>query len=184
MIRLRPAAVDDAAAIAKVHVETWRDAYAGILPAEMLIGMSLRRHTGIWRALLLRRGARDGITVALVDNAIVGFGSAGLARGAWPAGTGEVHTLYVLPDYQNIGLGRALLRALFDGLRRRGMRSAVIWVVAENPSQFFYETVGGTLCAHREEKLWATTVRTLAYRWPDLGDAIALLDKAPARTRR
>ncbi len=183
MIRLRPAAVSDAPAIARVQVETWRDTYAGVLPSDMLIRMSVERHAGFWRMTLMGRGGRETATVALVGEALVGFGSAGAARGAWPAKTGEIFTLYLLPDHQNRGLGRALLRALLAGLQRQGMKRAIVWVVQENPSRFFYEAMGGQLCARRTETLWGTEVRTLAYQWPALDDAIARLDAGLARTR-
>jgi GNAT superfamily N-acetyltransferase len=183
MIRLRPAALSDAPDIARVYVATWRDAYAGILPSDMLVRMSEARHAGQWRATLLRPRRRETMTVAIAGNAVVGFGTAGPARGAWPAHTGEVHTLYVLPDHQNGGTGRALLRTLFADLRRHGMTAAAIWVVAENPARFFYEAMGGALRARRAERMWGAEINTQAYLWDDLDAAIARLDSGLARTR-
>jgi hypothetical protein len=51
MIRIRRASRRDATAIARVHVETWQSAYAGLLPDSML----RRRQYGvevIWAGLL------------------------------------------------------------------------------------------------------------------------------------
>ena len=72
------------------------------------------------------------------EHGIIGFGSAGRARGDAPY-QGEVFTLYVHPDCQGQGIGQRLLSGLFDGLRERGMNSAVVWVLAMNPARFFYE---------------------------------------------
>jgi ribosomal protein S18 acetylase RimI-like enzyme len=87
--------------------------------------------------------------------------------------TGEVFTLYVAPDFQGRGLGRELLLALFGRLVRRKLASAVIWVLRDNPSRFFYERLGGRLVGHRPLKLAGTTVAASAYGWPDLAAVIA-----------
>ncbi|NQV80319.1 MAG: GNAT family N-acetyltransferase [Alphaproteobacteria bacterium] len=184
MIRLRPGALADAQSIAEVQVATWRDTYAGVLPTDMLVNMSVARHTTYWQAALLRRRAGECITVALVDDTIVGYGSAGPARGRFPVATGDVQTLYVLHDFQELGLGRALLRALFASLVRDGMRRAVIWVVAQNHSRFFYEAMGGVGRTTRTEQLWKTNVATIGYEWDDLDAAIHALDARMARTGR
>jgi GNAT superfamily N-acetyltransferase len=181
MIRLRPGAVEDAADIAQVHVETWRDAYAGILPTDMLVGMSVSRQTAYWRTALLRRRKHESISVALVDGAVVGFGTCGPARGPVVGPTGEVQMLYVAQDYQELGLGRALLRVLFASLRRHGMARAVIWVVAQNPARYFYEAMGGTADAERTERQWRTDVTTVGYVWEDIDAAIQAWDAKTAR---
>ncbi len=70
-------------------------------------------------------------------------------------------------------LGRELLLALFGRLTRRKLASAVIWVLRDNPSRFFYERLGGRLIGHRPLKLAGTTVAAAAYGWPDLAAVIA-----------
>ena len=41
---IRVAEVADAAAIAAVHVEAWRETYVGIVPVQVLAGLSVDRH--------------------------------------------------------------------------------------------------------------------------------------------
>ena len=86
--------------------------------------------------------------------------------------TGEVFTLYVATDHQGRGLGRDLLLALFERLLRRKLHSAVIWVLRDNPSRFFYERLGGRLVGHRPLKVAGTTIAASAYGWPDLATVI------------
>ena len=81
---------------------------------------------------------------------------------------GEVYTLYVLPDHQGAGHGRGLLGALFSALSAAGCRSALVWVLAENPARFFYEAMGGTLIATREEPFHGVVLSECSYGWPDL----------------
>jgi ribosomal protein S18 acetylase RimI-like enzyme len=86
--------------------------------------------------------------------------------------TGEVFTLYVATDHQGRGLGRDLLLALFGRLLRRKLQSAVIWVLRDNPSRFFYERLGGRLVGHRPLQIAGTTIAASAYGWADLASAI------------
>ena len=170
---IRAAVPGDAAAIAEVYVETWRAAYAGILPADALARMSVASQIRQWRSLL---SAGDAALVVTDPDGgpgdggsgIVGFGGYGPNRERNLPYSGEVYTLYVAPDHQNKGLGRRLLRAMFDELRGDGHDSAIIWVLARNPSRFFYERQGGAKIADRDEFLWGVSVRELGYGWPSL----------------
>lgn len=169
MTVIREAKPADAPAIAHVHVEAWRNAYAGQLPDAVLVGMSRETHTTKWARVLGRQRHRDIVLVAETDEAgIIGFGSCGRARHGTLPHRGEVYTLYVHPDYQNQGVGRALLDGLFGALATRHVDSAVIWVLAANPSRFFYEVMGGRRVGERTEHLWGTTLDEVAYGWMNL----------------
>ena len=120
---VRAATKEDAEAVARTYVETWRDAYPGMLPDKVLLGLSAPRHAESWRR---RIGEAGEIVIVAEDGeaGIVGFGSAGRARDANLGHAGEIYTLYLLPDWRDRGLGRALLGALFDALVARGYGSA------------------------------------------------------------
>ena len=64
--------------------------------------------------------------------------------------------LYLLQDYQELGLGRALLRTLFAALRHHEMTLWVIWLVVQDLVRFFYEAMSDTADAERTERLWRT----------------------------
>src|SRR5215813_3414439 len=159
MMRIRRAQKSDAAAIGRVHVETWQATYAGMLPDAMLAGP----------------GEARGVFVADdEDMGVVGFGSCGPVRDP-PEGlderearVGEVYTLYVEPDFQNQGLGRRLLDALFRQLKAQGCDCVVLWMLADNPTRFFYEGMGGQRCGQRIDTLAGRDVEEIAYAWRDL----------------
>lgn len=173
--RIRRARREDAAAIARVYVETWQSAYAGLLPEAMLVGMSDVRQAAWWSRALDDPQEARGIFVADESEAgVVGFGSCGPVRDH-PEGlngtekrVGEVYTLYVEPDFQNEGHGRRLLEALFKCLRGLGCDTAVLWMLAENPSRFFYEAMGGRVCGQRTDTMAGQDVDEVAYAWRDL----------------
>tara|TARA_B100000686_G_C16286155_1_gene711308 strand:- start:112 stop:636 length:525 start_codon:yes stop_codon:yes gene_type:complete len=169
--KIRSAASGDGAAIAHVYVETWRDAYPGMLPDKVLVGLSKPRHETFWHQQIEKP---ESIVIVAddPDAGIVGFGSAGYARDPSLAHDGEVYTLYLLPDWRNRGTGRALLVGLFDALSANGCRSVLVWVLAHNPSRFFYETMGGSVVSEKVEKLWGASVHQFAYGWASLAEAI------------
>jgi ribosomal protein S18 acetylase RimI-like enzyme len=172
MPAVRQARIEDAGAIARIEVETWRTTYAGVLPDRVLLGMSERRQVASWTHFLHQRAA--DVRVAEEARAgIVGFGSCGVQRDHAVDYAGEVYTLYVAPDRQGQGLGRHLLLSLFGRLVASGHRSALVWVLRANPARFFYERLGGRQVLHKPIPVGGEPVEAAAYGWPDLAAVIA-----------
>ena len=170
---VRAATAADAGGIARTHIDTWRDTYAGIIPTRILLKMSERAHVAMWSTELARSRGDGAIVVADAAGAgVVGFGSCGLARSAEPPYAGEVFTLYVHPDYQGTGVGKRLLASLFRRLLAKDLRSALIWVLADNPARFFYQAMGGALVAVRTQRLWGTELQESGYGWANLDHAV------------
>jgi len=165
-ITVRPASARDARGIAKLDVETWRAAYAGVLSTPYLVGLSERRREAGWRSVILHE-PRDVRVAADALGTILGFGSCGPSRGERDF-AGEIFTLYVGPDWQNRGIGRRLLMALFRRLVAVGRNSAIVWVLRDNPSRFFYERLGGRQTARKSLSVGGAWIEALAYGWPDL----------------
>ncbi|MBG03887.1 MAG: GNAT family N-acetyltransferase [Rhodospirillaceae bacterium] len=162
-MNIRSARPDDADAIARIHVETWRDAYAGILPDRVLVNMSISREKGGWSGTLLNR---ERVYIAETENCgIVGFGSYGPQRLSNMKSEGEVYTLYVSPDFQGRGFGSNLMASMFGALARDGRKSVIVWVLRDNPSKYFYEAIGGRKIAERDERLWGESIPQIAYAW-------------------
>ena len=173
-VRLRPARPGDARAIGRIHVETWRTTYPGMVPDQTLVGMTIDGRAAAWRRALQRGGRHEIVLVAETPEeggaagGVVGFASAGPNRDSRLAFAGEVQTLYVLPDWQNNGIGRQLLQGCFARLADQGLASAVVWVLADNPSRFFYERMGGKRAGERDEHLWGVLLHEVAYGWTNL----------------
>jgi ribosomal protein S18 acetylase RimI-like enzyme len=130
---IRSGTADDAEAVARVQVETWQAAYAHALPSEQLQSLSIGRWAEQWR--------RRPPFVAEVDGDVVGFVSVGPSRDA--DAEGELYAIYVLPEHWDTGLGRKLIEAGEQELRRLGYRNVVLWVLADNPrARRFYELAG------------------------------------------
>lgn len=183
MIAVRRARPTDASGIAQVHVEAWRDTYPTLLPAEYLAGLSAPRLARQYGHAIHDRQQGHAVFVAQADAAegearIAGFASGGRARRAGLA-DGEVHTLYVLPDYHERLLGRRLLRAMAAHLAAIGCHSVMLWVLAGNPSLWFYRHLGGRPVARESIVVGGAEVEQVAIRW----DAIEQLLSATATVR-
>jgi len=170
-ITIRPARPSDARGIARLDVETWRTTYAGVLSASYLVGLSEHRREAGWRGVIMRE-PRDVRVAVDSTGDIRGFGSCGANRGD-RAFTGEVFTLYVDPDWQNQGIGRRLLIALFRRLVATGRSSAILWVLRDNPARFFYERLGAQRVSRRSLAVGGSTIEATAYGWRDLRSFLA-----------
>lgn len=165
-VRIRDATRDDAGAIAHVHVESWRTTYAGILPDLVLLQLSEKKGTHSWQRILITPGIF--LVAEVQDHGVVGFVNAGPNRVRGTPFGGEIYALYLLSDHQGLGIGRALLAAAFRRLNRSGHRGAMLWVLARNPTRFFYEAMGGQKIAEREELVGGERQVEFAYGWDDL----------------
>lgn len=143
-MRIRPATLDDIEAIARVRVETWRVCFAGILPQDLLEGLSVERTAAAWRSNWLAEAEPPIAFVAENDSGeVTGFVIAGRSREEEGAELGEVYVLYILPECQRHGLGRNLLNACWPVFRQRGIKKAILWCLEKNPACEFYRHLGG-----------------------------------------
>jgi ribosomal protein S18 acetylase RimI-like enzyme len=148
---VRPATAADAQAIAAVHVATWRQAYAGLLPGDLLADLDVGERAERWRGRLAEPPAGVFALVFELDGRVRGFVSAGPNREGRPGG--EVFAIYVDPHCQGRGAGRRLLSAAVRRLAEAGFTEASLWVLADNrASRGFYESRGWR--ADGTEKPW------------------------------
>ncbi len=150
LITIRRAQPDDATEIAQVHDASWRDAYRGIIPGRELEKMIARRGPRWWQSAI-QRGSR--LMVLDFDETIGGYASYGRNRvPSLPYG-GEVFELYLSPEFQGLGFGRRLFRAVRDDLAGHGFAATIVWALADNERALeFYRAMGGKLVRQAEEK--------------------------------
>ena len=140
MIEIRRARLEDATAIAGVHVRTWQSAYEHVFGAERLAGIDTAGREGT-----ARRFATDAdydAFVAADDGRIIGFVACGSAEEeAEPRR--ELFAIYVLPEAWGSTAASGLMHAALDAMRGRGAAEAILWVLDDNPrARRFYEREG------------------------------------------
>ncbi len=172
---VRKACLDDAPAIARVHVDTWRTTYRGIMPKEYLARLSYDQREHSWRQTLTT-AFKDNHFIYVIedrDSQIVGFADGGLERTGNPIYTGELYAIYILDAYQGQGLGRRLTLEVVERLFEAGFDSMLVWVLADNPACRFYEALGGQKVYEQILERAGTKLKELAYGWKDTREIIS-----------
>lgn len=139
---IRAATLEDAAGIAEAHVASWRVAYRGVLPPEVLDGSSVERRTAQWQQLLTEAD-RDVRVAVGPDGHVGGFVVTAPSRDDDADATvGELMAIYLRPELWSVGLGCRLHAAGVAGLATR-FDQATLWVLQGNVrARAFYERQG------------------------------------------
>ncbi|XAS63458.1 GNAT family N-acetyltransferase [Pseudarthrobacter sp. So.54] len=137
-LTVRAAVADDAAAIARVHLQAWRESYAHLLPAAALAALRQGPREARWSQIIAT--ADSDIWVACAGTDIIGWASAGTGRDDDAPRPRELNGIYVLASHYGSGAGQLLLdAAVGDG-------GAYLWIAQDNPRAFaFYRRNGFAL---------------------------------------
>lgn len=121
-VRVRPALDDDPPLLAALQRTWWRDAYADILPPEVL-DMDEARLAEAWTMQLV--GARG----LIAEEATHPVGFALIDPRIWPDGRGRIELLGVVPRWARRGHGGRLLVEAARILREAGAEFGSMWAV-------------------------------------------------------
>ena len=165
MASIRIAEVRDAAAIAHVHVQSWRTTYEGIVPQEYLASLSEAERIPQWQDWLTRD---ISVFVGEVNGKVVGFAAGGAVREPYEAYDAELYTFYLLKEVQGRGIGKALLGAVAEALIQRGYGSMLVWVLQQNPAVGFYRNAGAQFLMQKQTEIGGVALSDFALGWPDL----------------
>ena len=166
---IREAEAGDAAAIANVHVASWRTTYRGLLPDDFLESLSPAQYTERWRRTLDDSSSR--VYVAENAEGVIGFASGGRERAGETGYRGELYAIYLLRDAQGHGHGSRLVQAVVGGLRELELPDMIVWVLRENAfARRFYERLGGVYVREQPITIGSTLLSEVSYGWRRLGD--------------
>ena len=169
MVEIRRARLDDAAGIARVHAESWRATYRGIVPDSFLDAIDVSE----WaerRRRNLEDPTREPVSlVADRNGTIVGWSASGPNRETDSPYASELYTIYVLPGHERRGIGRMLLAASAGALVEQGMSSMMLWVLEDNwPARHFYEAMGGEYVKETQMEIGGAALTEVSYGWSEL----------------
>jgi ribosomal protein S18 acetylase RimI-like enzyme len=170
-ITIRSATLDDVKGIARVHIDTWRSTYRGIVPDDYLDSLSYENRADSWKKRI--EEAAEGkwfIYVAVNENKqVVGFISGGPNRTDDPIYKGELYAIYIVQSCHGLGIGRKLSLALVKSLLTTDIASMMLWVFEKNTSaRRFYESLSGQFLRSNWFDISGVSIEEVAYGWLDI----------------
>lgn len=140
-VSIRRARAADAAGLSAVFDAAWREAYQGVIPGVALERFLARRGPAVWRGMI---GRGRGLAVVEFGERVAGYAAYGRARDRAMRAEGEIDELYIAPEFQGLGFGTRLFRAVRNDLIDRGLTRIGVWALADNARACaFYERLGG-----------------------------------------
>jgi len=167
---IRRATIEDAAEIANVNVNTWRESYQGLLPQDYLDDRPLQ-FKNIYR--LWKKIIADETQITLVadceKNGIVGFVYGKDNRDPEFENYAEVYAIYLFKKYHGKKIGFELLKQYFESLKLIGYEKAYLWVLKDNPTIKFYEKMGAQNTGDVKEPVVGSQIAIHhCYSWSNL----------------
>jgi GNAT superfamily N-acetyltransferase len=159
-LTIRDAGEGDIPGLSRLHVTTWNATYRGGRSGGPTYELRERQ----WREVFSHP---DGSWFCLViersDGELVGFAKGmHYAHADLPAFAGELNKIYLLPEYQRMGLGRRLVGHVARRLLSQGIESMVLFGDARNPARACWEALGGEPLPHPDQSVSGN------YGWRDL----------------
>jgi ribosomal protein S18 acetylase RimI-like enzyme len=162
----------DLVGLARVHVETWKTTYRGIVPDDRLDALSIEGDlaAGFGSSLTAPPSGVACFVAMIPGDEIVGYAFGGPTHVPEEGFNGELRAIYILKAHQGRGIGTALVREVARHLLASGRTNMIVWVLAENPSQRFYEKLGARPVGRRtaESRVAGGPVPEVSYGWQDL----------------
>lgn len=168
VLAFRAAGPADAGAIARIHQESWRTTYSGILPAAVIAELAGRKTEERWQSRLASPSSAQATFVAHDGDEAIGFAWCGEARHRLEGLEAEVYALYMLQSHQRRGGGSGLLAECARHFVRQGRFGFYLWALKANRARLFYEALGGSGIAEKSERLGQHSYLEVAYAWHDL----------------
>ncbi len=166
-ISFREATVADCLAVAGVHVKSWQESFAGIVPQIFLDKMSVER-----RAKAFEKGFSAPFYKMYVaevpERGIVGFADVGEPRENIDAYEGELYAIYLLSEFKRKGVGERLFNLGVEFFVGSGKSSMYLLALEVSPYKLFYKKMGGQIVGRKRIEIEGVMYDELVYGWESL----------------
>lgn len=142
--KIRPATLRDAKAVADIHAKVSDAIYKELVPAEFFIPQPADKGLTFWREAIEYGEPQVLLAVDEEDSKVVGFVGFDRSRdkGSKPT-TGEIWSIYVLPEHWDSGVGLALWDAAREGLADEGCTQVTVWLPLGNARALRFHELAG-----------------------------------------
>lgn len=132
---IRRATQDDYKGKGYVRWKSWHETYTGKFSDEVMKNIKLER------CQQMAYDYPQNTYVAIVDERIVGFSCWVDSRDEDLPNAGEINAIYILKEYQGLGIGKKLMKLCYNELSKYD--SIILWVLEDNIDSIkFYESQG------------------------------------------
>ena len=175
----RPAVLSDAQSIASIQISTQRHAYQSVLPGIVQLPINLDVAEANKREKLEQDAINQSCTFVAEDkeNNIIGYASGGRNRDETLIIDSELYNLFVLPAYQNLGVGTALFRKVVEFLIDCNLQSLTLWTIPIPSTVRYYTILGGVFHSNRAVQILDTDIELHCYVWDNLISLQEILSK-------
>lgn len=144
---IRKREVEDSEELAHCITVVWNTTYKGIIDDSFLANL-YDKEAETAEKLKSNINKQPHYYVLILDNKIIGWIYFSLDTDKYD-NTAEIHSLYVLKEYQGKGYGRLLYDYAIKIILDNGIKKLVIGCLNGNPSNEFYKHLGGKLIENR-----------------------------------
>ena len=132
----------DIPGVTRVVTISWGETYRGLIDDTEIDKLPTTEDERTKRALeRFRNGEKQ--FVLEINNEIVGFSRYGKSEDPEFTNCGEIFAFYMIGKYHGLGLGRKLFEITRDELKKLGFDKMIIACLKGNPTNTFYEHMGG-----------------------------------------
>jgi GNAT superfamily N-acetyltransferase len=168
-MEIRRAIISDAKVVARLHAESWRNTYRGILSEPFLDHEIFDDRLFLWQKRLSEPQSESQL-VLLAEESGELFGFVCVFLDADPRWGDLLDNLHIRMDAQGRGLGRRLMsEAASWVLRQRSGSGLYLWVFeANHQARKFYELLHGKVVERQAQRApGGTEVMAVRYVWID-----------------
>lgn len=162
-IEIRCPELRDARDLSEVYRASWLNAYSGLIAHQPLSNMMERRNEAWWK-----KAATGPATLLVLEVAgkIAGYTSIGANRASDLAQEGEIYEIYLLPQYQGLGLGGKLFGRARQQLSKLCLKGLVAWCLEDShQANRFFRMQGGQDFAEGVEDFDGQKLKKSGFIW-------------------
>ena len=175
MYIIRKAEKKDLNGIIKIHIDTWKTSYKGVVPDDYIQAFEMKTRDKNWQKLLLKMIEEQIFYLAEnEEDKLIGFAIGGLERSNNPNYKGELMGIYIIKEYQRQGIGKVLVKKIVQGLIEININSMLLWVLENNPYRLFYENLNGKIVEKKQHETLKLPI--LAYGYDNLKELLNKLE--------
>jgi GNAT superfamily N-acetyltransferase len=167
-ISFREATVSDCPSVARVHVQSWKESFAGIVSQTFLDKISVEQRAGAFEAGFSADSYKMYVAEA-AGRGVIGFADFGEPRELVDEYEGELYAIYLVSEFQRKGIGERLFNLGVDFFTGRGKRSMYLLALEVSPYRLFYEKMGGHVVGKKQVEIEGVRYDELVYGWKSLG---------------